>query len=204
MIRTRLYRVVACPFGKVDCPDGSMPHTAGCAYEPSTCPARRSLKHAEISRFCVRRWRGPSVLSVIDPPASASRQPPAPRMSLLGSSCQCAMRPQDAGVASDRVSAGTVLALLEHRNALSQVAARKGSPLPSLPVIGRDVRFRSGLVTSALAALGAISLGEACRGAAGWTSQRPQSANHLPALSRTHSGIAYRVYRHYWPHRNGG
>jgi hypothetical protein len=134
----------------------------------------------------VRVGSGPSVLSVIDPPTSASRQPPALRISLLGSSCQCARPAQDAG-ASDRVSAGTVLALLEHGNALNQVAARKASPLLSLPVVGmglRDARFRSGLVTSGLAALGAISLGEACGGAA---PPRRKPANRFTALSRAQS-----------------
>jgi hypothetical protein len=146
---------------------------------------------------------GPSVLSVIDPPASAGRQPPALRTSLLGSSCQCAMRPQDAVASSGRVSAGAVLAVLEHRNALSQV----GSPLPLLPVMGmglRDARFRSGLVTSGLAALGAISLGEACRGAAGYAPRRDLSPRTASQRRRELiRGIAYRVYRHYWPPRNG-
>ena len=109
------------------------------------------------------------VLSVIDLPLAAGGQRPALRISLLGSSCQCALPAQDAEAPSDRVSAGTVPALLEHRNALNRVAARIGSPLPS-PVIGmglRDAPFRSGLVTSSLAALDAISLGEARRDAAG-------------------------------------
>jgi hypothetical protein len=153
-------------------------------------------------------WVGPSpsALSVIDPP-SASGQSPALRISLLGSSCRCAMPAQEAGAPSDRVSAGTLPALPERRNALDQVASSKGSRLPSLPVIGmglRDARFRSGLVTSGLAALGAISLGEVCRGAAGCgpcrdVSQRTASRRYRE-LTR---GIAYRVYRPYWPHRNG-
>jgi hypothetical protein len=150
--------------------------------------------------------RSPSVLSVIDLSPAASGQRPALRISLLGSSCQCALPAQDAGAPSDRVSAGTVPALLEHRNALNRVAARIGSPLPS-PVIGMglcDAPFRSGLVTSSLAALDAISLVEACRDAAGCgprrrVGQRTASQRYRELIR----AIAYRVYRHYCRRRNG-
>jgi hypothetical protein len=87
----------------------------------------------------LRSLTSPSVLSVIDLSPAASGQRPALRISLLGSSCQCTLPAQDAGAPSDRVSAGTVPALLEHRNALNRVAARIGSPLPS-PVIGMGLR----------------------------------------------------------------
>jgi len=146
------------------------------------------------------------LLSVIDLPLAAGGQRPALRISLLGSSCQCALPAQDAEAPSDRVSAGTVPALLEHRNALNRVAARIGSPLPSL-VVGMglgDAPFRSGLVTSSLAALDAISLGEARGDAAGCgprgrVGQRTVSQRYRELIR----AIAYRVYQHYWPHRNG-
>jgi hypothetical protein len=160
-----------------------------------------------MNRFPALRGGPSNTLSVIDPPASISGQPPGLRVSFLGSSCQCAMPAQDPGTPSDRVSAGSVLALLEHRSALNQAAARTNALLPPQPAIAvglRDVGFRSGLATSVLAARGAISLGKARRGAAGRGPRRDVSQrNASQRYGELIRGVAYRVYRPYWPHRNG-